>query len=418
MTGRPCDAIVIGAGPYGLAAAAHLRAAGAETRVFGGPMEFWAEHMPAGMRLRSGWNASHISDPRAALTLDAFERDHGSSLSRPVPLRDFISYGRWFQQRVVPDVDVRYVERVEPSPGGFRVVVQDGEPVETRRVVVATGLARFTWRPPEFDGLPPTLCTHSSDHADLSRIARGHVVVIGAGQSALESAVLLLQAGADVEVIMRAESVRWLGHSQWLGPLRALLFPRTDVGPAVLGHIGGRPPLLRRLPKDAQRRLDRLAMRPAVAGWLRRPAEGLAIVTRRAVKSAHASGGRIRLLLGDGTVRDADHVLLATGYRVDIARHEFLASLLPALRLVDGYPLLDGGFESSIRGLYFLGAPAARAFGPVVRFVAGTDYAARALVYSLTTSLASMDPSAADRLRPFGAPGMGRDKEGAATRTR
>ena len=68
-----CDVAVIGAGPYGLSAAAHLRTVkGLEVRLFGEPMSFWDRHMPAGMLLRSPWEASHISDPDGAFTLDAY----------------------------------------------------------------------------------------------------------------------------------------------------------------------------------------------------------------------------------------------------------------------------------------------------------------------------------------------------------
>src|SRR5215468_2416670 len=97
--------VIVGAGPYGLSAAAHLRAAGVETRVFGEAMEFWSKQMPEGMMVRSVWEASHISDPRGALTLDAYVKEKGLRLPRPMPLSDFIRYGRWFQQQVVPDLD-------------------------------------------------------------------------------------------------------------------------------------------------------------------------------------------------------------------------------------------------------------------------------------------------------------------------
>src|SRR2546422_3130333 len=235
MTPAVCDAVIIGAGPYGIAAAAHLRAAGVETRSFGRAMDFWEEHMPAGMFLRSHRDASHIAHPQGAMRLDEFEAVRGAPISQPTPLEDFIPYGRWFQRSVVPDLDARRVRRVEPGPRGFRVVLEDGEPVETRRVVVAAGILPFTRRPPEFDRLPAELCSHSSDHSDLSPFAGRRVAVVGGGQSALECAVLLLEAGADVEVIIRAEGVRWLGRPQWLGPLRTLLYPPTDIGPPFPG---------------------------------------------------------------------------------------------------------------------------------------------------------------------------------------
>lgn len=398
MTGRVYDAVVIGAGPYGLAAAAHLRAAGVDARVFGRAMDFWEEHMPKGMFLRSGRDASHIADPHSALTLDEFERSRGKRVARPTPLADFVDYGRWYQSRAVPDLDGRRVERVAMSAHGFQVTCEEGEPIEARRVVVAAGISRFAQRPPGLESLPADLCSHSSEQAEPARFARSRVLVVGGGQSAIECAVLMHEAGADVEVVLRARALLWLGRSHRLGPLRGVLFPRTDVGPAFLGHVAGRPPIFRRLPTVWQRGLAQRSIAPAAAGWLRARARGLTITAGRAVVSATLSAGRVRVRLSDGSDRQVDHLLLATGYRVDVARYAFLAPLLASLQVTDGYPALDGGFASSIPGLYFLGAPAARAFGPVVRFVSGTDFAARALVRSITRpSAAAIDRLHASR---------------------
>jgi hypothetical protein len=74
-----------------------------------------------------------------------------------------------------------------------------------------------------------------------------------------------------------------------------------------------------------------------------------------------------------------DHVLLATGYLVDIAKYNFLNPLLQQIKTVNGYPSLSRNFESSVHGLHFIGAPAAWSFGPLMRFVAGVDFAARRL---------------------------------------
>lgn len=118
---------IVGAGPYGLAAAAHLKSAGVSIRVFGESMEFWQRQMPIGMCLRSTWDASHISDPHGALTLDQYQKEHGVHLSKPLPLADFVRYGQWFQRQVVPDLDCRRVARIESNPYGFRVGLADGE---------------------------------------------------------------------------------------------------------------------------------------------------------------------------------------------------------------------------------------------------------------------------------------------------
>src|SRR5438094_7783338 len=206
-----CDAAVVGAGPYGLSAAAHLRAAnGLDIRVFGQPMSFWERHMPKWMLLRSPLAGSHLSDPQGALTLEAYRAASGNEITAPLPLCRFIDYGRWFQSQAVPDTDRRKIERIEKNGNGFQLTVEDGEVWQARRVIIAAGVEPFASKPEEFKHVPRELASHSCDHCDLGRFAEKRVVVIGAGQSALESAALLHEAGADVEVLVRAPFVRWL----------------------------------------------------------------------------------------------------------------------------------------------------------------------------------------------------------------
>lgn len=385
MSSRPLDVIVIGAGPYGLAAAAHLAWAGANARVLGAPMSFWERHMPRGMLLRSPWGASHIAEPRSALTLDEFERVRDGRIARPVPLADFVAYGHWFQQRTAPDLDRRHADRVDAVDGGYRVILEDGEPIESRRVVVAAGIADFAWRPPEFAGLPRELASHSSEEVDLGRFAGERVAVIGGGQSALESAALLRESGADVEVIMRAPRVRWVGRATRHGLIGRVLFHRTDVGPALVSHLVARPMLLRRLPPSVQRQVARRSLTAGAALWLRPRLVDVPITAGRRVSRVARLDGRLQLRPDDRSLREVDHVLLATGYRVDVRRYRFLPpALLARLRCVDGCPVLDEGLQSSAPGLHFLGAPAAQSFGPLLRFVSGTEFASRALVRSIT----------------------------------
>ncbi|OLE76159.1 MAG: hypothetical protein AUG02_05780 [Chloroflexi bacterium 13_1_20CM_2_70_9] len=383
MTSR-VDVVVVGAGPYGLAAAARLRQAGADVCVFGPAMSFWNERMPRGMFLRSPWAASHIGD-LSPFTLDDFQRERGSAIARPIPLAEFVAYGHWFEDRAVRGIDRRRVDRVEPFDGGFRLRLEDGQPVTCARVVVATGISDFAWQPREFDGLPRELASHSSEHSDLGCFAGRDVVVIGGGQSALESAALLREAGADVEVIMRTAQIHWVGRASRRGLLGRILFDRTDVGPALLSHVVARPRLVRRLPTPAQRYATRRSLVAGGALWLRPRLEDVRMTTGRKVVGSVRSNGHLELKLDDGTTREVDHALLATGYRVDVRRYRFLAeSVVESLRCEDGHPVLDEGLQSSIRGLYFLGAPAVWSFGPLLRFVAGTGFAAGALVRGIT----------------------------------
>lgn len=381
----PVDAVVVGAGPYGLAAAAGLRQAGARVKVFGSPMSFWMGHMPRGMRLRSLWDASHIGDPEGAHSLEVFERARGQRLARPIPIDDFIAYGHWFQERAVPDVDPRRVAHIQPFERGFVVSLEDGDRLDSRRVVVAAGISTFAVGPPQFDGIPPDLATHSSEHRDLARFDGRRVAVIGGGQSAIETAALLHENGADVEVIMRASQLQWVGRAPRSGLIGRLLFDRTDVGPGVISHLVARPRFLRLLPAPIQRESTRRSLAPGASHWLRPRMRDVPITAGREVTRAKRTGAQVHLELDDTTTRTFDHVVLATGYRVDLRRYSFITpALLARVRCVSGQPVLDGGLESSVPGLHFLGAPAMHSFGPLLRFVSGTAFAADAVVRAAT----------------------------------
>jgi thioredoxin reductase len=381
---QPNRVVVIGAGPYGLSAAAHLRAAGVEIRVFGGVMDFWERQMPIGMVLRSEWEGSHFSDPAGAFGLDAFERATNQSLPDRIPLAEFVRYGQWFQQQAVPEVDSRRVTLVEPLGDGFRVRLEDGESVLARRVVVATGLASFASRPEPYVGLPVELVSHTCEERDLSRFNGKRVAVIGAGQSALECAALLTEGGAKVEVLTRRPIVHWLAqsgrNSRESGRLEHLLYPPGAVGPLGINWIVQLPELYRALPRKFQDRVAVRALRPAGSGWLRSRLADVPISTGAAVTSATPHGNGIRLALSDGSTREVDHVLIGVGYRIDVDRYLFLD---PALRRAidrrDAHPELGAGFESSVRGLHFLGAASMPSYGPLMRFVAGTGFAAKEL---------------------------------------
>jgi NADPH-dependent 2,4-dienoyl-CoA reductase/sulfur reductase-like enzyme len=379
-----CDVAIIGAGPYGLATAAHLRTDDRlDIRVFGEPMSFWTDRMPSGMLLRSPYIASNIADPDDALTLDAYQAASGNGLTPPVPLDRFVDYGRWFQRQVAPNVDRRWVSRVERQNGAFRLALADGESITARRTVVAAGIGPFANIPESFRYLPPSLGSHSSAHPDLGVFAGKQVLVVGGGQSALESAALLREAGADAEVVVREPRVFFLGRFPRLhnlGPLTRLVYAPPDVGPAGISRLVAAPNLYRRLPRRLQDVFAVRSIRPAGAAWLAPRLEGIPITTGSTVATASAAGDRVRVKLADGSSRLVDHVLLATGFAVDIERYAFLApKLLADVDRVGGYPRLSATFETSVPGLHVIGAPSAWSFGPLMRFVAGTEIAAPTL---------------------------------------
>jgi hypothetical protein len=385
------ETIVTGGGPYGLSATAYLREAGVETKTFGSPMSFWRNHTPTGMLLRSAVGASDIASPTKGLTLAAYLGDCGAISDAPVPVSSFIDYGTWFQTQRLPDIDQRHITQIAPEQGRFCVVVEDGERFRAKRVVVATGIASFAHRPSAFECAPRSLVSHSNDNPEPARF-RGHRVgIVGSGQSAIEIAALMSEAGAEVEVIMRAPGIRWLRGAvrlrKQLGLVGRMLFPWTDVGSPPLSQVIARPALFRTLPAAARVSIDRRTMRASVAGWLKPRLESVQLAPSRTVARAEPHHDKISLVLNDASVRTFDHVVLATGFRIDLARLPFLSrELLDAIRRTAGYPHLKSGFESTVDGLHFIGATAAYCFGSVTRFVAGTRYSATALAAAICSS--------------------------------
>jgi len=394
MRATDCDVAVLGAGPYGLAVAAHLRACGIETHVLGDAMAFWRTQMPRGMLLRSPWPASHISAPGHGLTLEHYQFERKVRFSAPVPLEHFVGYGQWFQRKVVPDLDPRRVARIDQNGTGFHLRLDDETVMHACRVVIAGGIAPFAYRPPEFHGCPRELVSHASEHNDLTRFAGKRVAVVGGGQSALESAALLKEGGVgDVEVLVRQATVfvaKERPPRAYMQPLRPVLNAPSGVGPPLVSWLVMQPQLFRRTPRRFQERVARVCAIPGGVPWLRPRLAGVRMTTDRRVMRARAGDDVVDLMLDDGSSRTVDHVLLGTGYHVDISRYEFLSTeLLRGIDQLRGFPRLGPGLETSVPGLHIVGAPAAWSYGPLMRFVVGTGFAARALTQQIRQPVAA-----------------------------
>lgn len=382
MSSVDCNVAIVGAGPYGLSAGAHLHAMGVETRVFGKPMEFWDTGMPPGMLLRSPREASTISDPADRFTLEAYEEATGTQPVKRVYGKTFVDYGRWFQKKMGAPHDPRHVTELRRDGSTFKLTLEDGSVVRSKRVVVAAGIGPFFTNPSVFSDLGPCRATHCYEGKRFAEMGK-RIAVIGAGQSALECAALLHEAGVDVEIIARIPTLRWIGmHPRLhnLGPVSKVLYSKHDIGPIGISRLVAYPNLLHRFPMALRDKIRTRAVRSAGAPWLISRLEGVKISTGRSVVSAKEVGTEVELKLNDGTERRVDHVLMGTGYRVDLARYEFLApELRNEIRQLDGYPDLTSGLRTSVSGLHFTGAPAARRFGPLVYFVTGTEWASNEL---------------------------------------
>jgi cation diffusion facilitator CzcD-associated flavoprotein CzcO len=374
------DAVVVGAGPYGLSTAAHLLGRGLKVAVFGRTLEMWRDHMPNGMCLRSHWWATNLSDPRKDYGFEQFFKDASYEKGYPVPIETFINYGLWFQRRAVPDVDETYVASIERQDGQFLITLEDGREVRSQVVVMAIGLSHYANRPEQYTGLPAGLVSHSSDHGDFKRFQGRDVVVIGGGQSAIEFAALLHEAGAAVQVVSRRR-IWWLAPDRMnvRTTLERIRAPKATIAPGwdnwVLDHM---PFLFYRLPQ-AWKDSYNAQYHSGATDWLRDRVIGKVTLREgQTVANLEVVGGKLDATISDGAKVRADHILLATGYKVDINK---LTMIHPALRAeikTDlAIPILSHWFESSVAGLYFVGITSLRAFGPLYRFVAGCTAAAQ-----------------------------------------
>jgi thioredoxin reductase len=392
------DAVVVGAGPYGLSTAAHLRGRGLRVAVFGRTMEMWRRHMPKGMLLRSHWWATNLSDPRNEFSFEQYCRESQQDKAYPVPIQTFIDYGAWFQQRAVPEVDDTYVASIQREGQAFLLTLADGREVRSQAVVMAIGLRYYANRPEPYDELPEGLVSHTSEHGDFGPFKGRRVVVIGGAQSAIESAALLIEAGATVDVVSR-RPIMWLAPERQRGILERLRAPDAKIAPGwqnwVLDHL---PFLFYRFPQPKKDHYNSYYMAGATH-WLRgRVIDRATLHEGQTVAKIEPVDGHVEVTVSDGTTVRADHILLGTGYRVNIDRVTMLdPSLRAEIETDGGFPVLSHWFEASVPGLYFVGITSLRAFGPLYRFVAGCGAAASRVAAGVARARARQPEPAATR---------------------
>jgi thioredoxin reductase len=398
---KTCDVAIVGAGPYGLSLAAHLKAAGISFRIFGKPMQTWRNHMPKGMCLKSEGFASNLSAPDADSTLEAWCARNGKDYSAqktPVPLADFVAYADWFTRTYVPTLEKLNVVNMLKDDTGYTLTLENGAVAHARRVVMAVGITWFKQLPQELAHLPASHVSHAFDHHDVERFRNKEIVVLGGGASAIDTALALHEAGAKVRVIARRKAVNFHVAPDNEDPtlLGQLHNPDTGIGPGWRSFFCVNAPLLfHKLPQKFRHEATRRHLGPA-PGWFTREkfAGNVATLLGQHLASAHLVDGRVALEIKDGAGRMrivmADHVIAATGYKCDLARLPFLdAELRDQVEQADGTPVLSDQFETSVPGLYFVGLAAANSFGPLLRFMYGAEFAAPRLAAHLKRRLAS-----------------------------
>ncbi|MFL5255941.1 MAG: FAD-dependent oxidoreductase, partial [Rhodopila sp.] len=352
------DIAIIGAGPYGLSLAAHLAHEGLNIRIFGQPMHTWCTGMPEGMVLKSEGFASNLWDPDGAFTLRDYCRETGipyKDSGLPVPLDTFCDYGVSFQKRFVPMLDQRWVKHVSRKAEGFTLQLDDDEMVSAKRVVLAAGIRDFYVLPAELDAISGPRLSHSADHRRLDPFIGKKALVIGGGASGVGLAALMSQRGAEATVAARKPRIAWCGPPAERSLLEKIKEPESGLGTGWRSMACVVAPMVfYHMPRDFRHMVVRKHLGPA-PGWTSRDEVERNVRVLLGAKIARSAivGGVASVTFnmedgGEQTV-EADHVIAATGYRIDMRRFRFLGQdLLAAVKTEYSAPTLSPYFETSV----------------------------------------------------------------------
>lgn len=357
--------LIIGAGPFGLAAAAYAACHDIPYQVVGEPMAFWKASMPDGMLLRSTCNW-HL-DPIEAHTIDAYLASQAQSCRavEPLSLDFYLGYASWFMRQHGIRPQPRYVRCLDWSRGGFIATFESGPPVRARNVLVAVGLRHFAHSPDEITSLlPPDSHAHTCNWIDMHRLRGRRCLIVGGRQSAFEWAALLREAGvARVHLSYRHDTPAFEASDwSWVEPL----VERTVIDGEWFRRLPGfdRDAITERMWREGRAKLE---------PWLKPRIEHDAVQlwpNTRIRQCVRSETGVSRVLLDNGQLIEVDQILLATGYEVDLSRIPFLryGNVWNGLALSNGYPHLDDSLQTSCRGLFITGQPAVQDFGPFFGF--------------------------------------------------
>jgi hypothetical protein len=362
-------------------------------------MLMWRQHMPEGMVLKSDAFASNLAAPGNEFPLERFYAENQlpyTPVNQRTPLETLVSYGLEFQRRHVGRVEESQVVGVSRSDGCFQLDLDTGERFKADKVVVASGLMAFRKWPASLTHLPDGSWSHVSAHHDLSPFTGKRVIMMGGGQSALETSALLREKGADVTIVTR-RPIYWYDPAQEFAKSdiwHQIRRPNFGLGPGWRTWFWSEVPRgFRYLSAGVRLAKAYSTFGPAGSGWLKHRVDGLIPAHAGQIGAIEARGDEVHMSIQQDTGRielTADHVIAATGYAPNVRRLPFLEPLWPAIKCLDhgqqggALPALDGAFQSSVPGLHFVGAIAAPTFGPSMRFIYGTRFTAGRIAPSLT----------------------------------
>ena len=346
---QSCDAIVIGAGPAGLATAAALQARGLNAAIL-------EKSDAVGAVWRRHYDRLHLHTDRARSGLPglAIPKTYGRYPSRAQVVAYLEAYAAKFALKPIFNAPVRAARR-----DGRLWRVEAGENSRSAPVVVvATGWADYPYRPtwPGMETFGGEIL-HSSRYRNPAPFAGKRVLVVGYGNSGAEIALDLAEAGLEVALAVR-------------GPVN--IVPRELFGLPILVY----PTAERWLPARVADAINAPFIQFAIGSieklGLRRSAKGpiqaieedgrvplIDVGTLAAIRDGRimlrgeiASLARESVAFKQSPAERFDAIILATGFRPD------LRPLLPDAKGVlngTGAPLVSGQATGE-PGLFFCGA--------------------------------------------------------------
>ena len=368
--------LIVGAGPFGLAMAAYAQHKNLEYLVVGKTMDFWKSNMPKGMILRSACDWHY--DP---FNQDTFERYLETRNLKPVDVEPlaldfYLSYVDWFVKQKKIEVlpawvqPLNYVPDTQPC---FEAVLQDGETLTARNVVLALGFRYFKNVPEPYAELFPLgRFTHTCDLIDLASLKGRRVLIIGGRQSAFEWAALLSEQGADAINLSYRHPTPAFQRADW-----------SWVNP-IVDAIAQDPSWFRRMRDEEKAQVNqrlwaegRLKLEPWLAARLTKDAIKL-FPESQVTGCRELPSSELEVSL-NGSTLTVDQIILATGYKVNLEKVPLLAqgNILTDLETRNGFPILDEHFQSNLPGLFFTSMCATQDFGPFFAFTAGIRTSAR-----------------------------------------
>jgi cation diffusion facilitator CzcD-associated flavoprotein CzcO len=378
--------LIIGAGPFGLAMSAHAKHLGIDHIVVGKTMEFWKENMPEGMLLRSDCHW-HL-DPENEHTINKFLELNGLTYNdvEPLSVQFYLSYVQWFIEKKQIEVLETYVQKLDEDADGFTAYLDNGTTIHAKFVVIAMGLQYFQFVPVALmKDLPQSSYTHSSDFVDMKSMKNKRVLILGGRQSAFEWAALLNEAGAKTVYLSYRHDTPQFTQSDW-----AWVNPMVD-------HIAEEPSWFRKLSLQEQENISkrlwaegRLKLEPWLAKRIKK--ENIKLLpSTRLLSCVRIESGELKIMFDKAPNITADHIILATGFKVNIHNLPFLAAgnILSKLSINNDHPAIDEYFQTNIPGLFITSMAASQDFGPFFGFTIAVRTSAKLIGKRIMESLSA-----------------------------